>query len=336
MSDVYDAFGFRRGDPFLAAPRFEWTGLKRIVRDMWRLARNREWGLWFAPPGSGKTEAKNAFCEQYCDKAWIVEVKSTHRRVMRMNCLLDAMIMDLDMAGLGERPTYRREGRTRQIVRLLGQRSEEKPVLVILDEASAFSQDLFNNIKHLRDLVWVGRRDKGDRRPHFGVVMFGWVTLAKRIAAVRQNEIRVRRREAPPMSFAELCALLDHVGWTRKKLPEASRAALHACARYPGEARFALQGAMERALLRGRRVIEPEDLMGDVEALAATVKRLHIYGREIAALANTSVPTVSQVLSGSYTGRERTRAAVLLAARRLIREDPVAQESRRPSQRRSA
>lgn len=336
MCDEYQYFGFRKGDPFLACPRFKWSGLNRIVNRLKRAARQREWMLFYGPPGSGKTEALNEFAETYGEDCHLAWLRCAERKYVSPNSILEAFALDLDLPELGEKLARSRETRVRQIVRLLGVRCREKPVMLIMDEANSFILEIFNAVKFMRDQLWAGRPDKSDRRPHFGVVMFGWATLAKRVGGTRQNEIRVRRYEQTKMSRAEMADFLDHVGFTAGKLPDESRDILWQRARYPGEIRYTLQGAMQRAADRGRKVITPDDLKADVELIAQTVKRLGIRQNQIAKKCGLSTTVVCQVLAESYSGAESTRNKVLTACERLIRDDDDYQASRRPERRRTA
>jgi len=216
MTDIYRYFGLRKGDPFLQGGRYGWTGMTRCHGQMRRAAENREWILAYARPGAGKTEAMNEFVEKYAEKYWLAHVLSNDREQIKMNNLHGALIEDLDLAGcLGEKPCVRREQRARQLIRLLGVRCQQKPILLILDEASRLPSALFDDVKFLRDQLWSGRPDKRDRRPHFGVVMFGWKSLADRVSASAQNRIRVRRYEVPEMSQAEVSGFVEHCGLQR-------------------------------------------------------------------------------------------------------------------------
>lgn len=198
---------------------------------------------------------------------------------------------------------------------------------------------MLNDIKHLRDLRWSGRPDKADRRPHFGVAMFGWASLAKRVAAVRQNQIRVRTRKVLPMSQNELAGFLEHVGLARI-VPEDTRAVIPANARYPGVVEYLLKTGMERAAEAGRRVVAPEDV-GSVDArgldeLRAELKRLDIRQREIARAAGLANATVNLILSGKYNGAETTRLNVITAAWALVEDSRTDQSALSPRKRKTA
>jgi len=334
-ADVYTHFGFARGDPFLRGRRFDWTGLRRIANRLRRAVRHREWVLFFGPPGAGKTEALNEFAEAHEDDYWVARVLANDREMVGMNTIHHALIEDLNLADLEARVPRRREARMRQIVRLLGVRSEEKPVLLVMDEASHFCLPVLDDVKFLRDQLWRGRRDKADRRPHFAVAMFGWASLAKRVAASRQNRIRVQRHEVPPMSQAELEGFVAHVGM-RRVVPAEARRTLWQVARYPGEVRYALLEAMERAMVRGSRVVRPEDLLAGAGGVGEALRTRGIRWREVAQAAKASEATVSLVLRDAYTGQDRMQARVLLEARRLIAEHDTGERAKKPYRRRDA
>ncbi len=331
--DIWEHFRIRGGDPFQRGRRFAWNGMERIINRLKRAARDRDWVLIFAPPGAGKTYAMEQFIEEHGERYHIVRVLANHRRCMRMNCIHDALILDLDLAAaLGEKRQIRRELRMRQMVRLLGIRSEEKPVILLLDEASHFTQDVFDDLKFLRDQLWSGRTDKGDRRSHLAVAMFGWLSLAKRLRANRQNAIRVRTTEAPCMSRADVDGFLRHLGLGRV-VPEAARKSLFEIARYPGEIRHILIEAMEHAAVRQRSTVTPADMGPDLEALRRDLTRLGITYEMVANEAGVSKATAALVLCGKYTGRNITRGRVIMTAMRLATDAAEADLARRPTRR---
>ena len=342
--DLYTYFGLRKGNPFLAAPRYDWRGLRFVVNRLCDTARDLEWTLIFGPPGTGKTEALRAFRERHENDVWIVEVKALSRRCLRMAALYDALYEDLDFAGLGERREGRREARARQIERVAGQREMERHILIVLDDASLFGQDLLNGIKVMRDLRWKGRKVQ-HRLPHFGVAMFGWESLASRVARVPQNQIRVRRREVKPMSRNELAGFLDHVGLSRI-VPEPTQNALPQNARFPGVVEHLVTVGMERAAAAGRRVLVPEDVgyrdLSDIEKLVDECGRYGISQRDIANATATdgkgrvSPTTVCHVMQGKFQGREATRTKVTTAAAQLIEDRKADEGSRKPTRRLSA
>ncbi|HRU06797.1 MAG TPA: ATP-binding protein [Candidatus Brocadiia bacterium] len=332
--DIWEAFGFRRGNAFLAAPRFEWTGLRRAVHRVRHAVANREWLLIYGPPGAGKTEALRAFAEAYGDDCWIANVTAMRRRNMNTTPVADSVFLDLDLAGLGERPAARAEQRTRQVVRLIGVRGEERPVLVVMDEASSFQQDLLNDIKFLRDQRWSGRRDKSDRRAPFALVMCGWETLAKRLAASRHSDIRITRDPVPPMSRDEVCAFLDHVGFKTSQIGAEAREALWTVARYPGEVMHVMAQAMERALLRGRRELLDQDIaQGNAATLKAKLLRLGLSYAVVARASGQASSTVCRILNGEYTGKGQTYSHVVATAARLVEDAETMQEAKRPTRR---
>jgi len=332
--DIYRHFGLRKGDPFLAAPRFDWTGTKRIATEMRRAAKESSWLLLYGPPGAGKTEGMNAFVEQ-CGKDYhIAHCLSTAREDLQMTCVHQAFVLDLDMAGrLGERPTKHRESRVRQLLRLLAMCRREKPVILMLDEASRIGTAFFDDIKFLRDLRWSGD-DIRSRRPYFAVVMLGWESLAKRIARSDQNRIRVRRWELPPMAQAEVHDFVAHVGLSRV-VPEATRVALFRSGiRYPGEIAHALRTAMERAAARGLKQVRPEHLLNDVAAIARALRDRDISFATVARQSGHSPALVTRVLSGTYAGKASTIGQVLQTAQRMIAYWDMAQDAERPHRRR--
>lgn len=334
MDDLFRHFGLRRGDPFLQGRRFEWTGMQRIHGQMRRAAENREWILVYARPGAGKTESLNEFVERYAERYHLAFVMSNDRENVRMNSLHSAIVQDLDLAGcLGERPAHAREQRARQLVRLLGVRCQEKPVLLVLDEASRFCSALFDDIKFLRDQLWGGRLDKRDRRAHFGVAMFGWKSLADRISSSAQNRIRVRRYEAPEMSQAEVSGFVEHCGLGRIVTGEACEALFKAKVRFPGEIVAVLREALERAAVRGRTQVLPCDLASDLGALAADLRSRGITFAAVAREAGVSAAVVTGVFGGTYRGRESTAGQAVQTARAMIEDFDDNEFARKPHRR---
>ena len=339
MNDLYSYFGLRKGNPFRAAHRFDWRGVRFVVNRLRETARDLDWSLVYGPPGAGKTEALRAFREQCEDDFYIVEVKALSRRCMRMAALYDALYEDLDFAGLGEPRAARREARARQIERVAGQREMERHILIVLDDASLFGQDFLNGLKVLRDLRWTGRK-VNHRLPHFAIALFGWESLAQRIARVPQNRIRVRTREVKPMSRSELRGFIAHLGLTRI-VPEATQDSFPPNARFPGVVEHLVGLGMERAASAGRKALMPEDLghrdLTDLERLVEDCGRFGISQRDISKATavdgkgGVSPTTVCHVMQGKYEGREATRIKVTSTAEQLLADRKADEGSRKPT-----
>lgn len=348
-NDLYRYFGLRKGNPFLAAPRYDWRGLRFVVNRLRDTAREVGWRLIYAPPAAGKTVALRAFIERFQDEFWIVQVHSLSRRTMRMKSLYDALYEDLNIAEY-EKREYSRECRPRQLRRIGAIREAVKPILIILDDANLFSDDLLDGLKVLRDLRFNKRQPPHDQRdlPHFAIAMFGWAALARRIAAREQYERRVDIGEVKPMSLSELAGFIDHVG-LRRIVPEAAQQAIFLRERYPGIVERRVLIGMERAASAGRKVLLPEDITGqaqvsDVAKLKSELERRGISQREIARATGRgphdgcaiSPTTVNTVLNDSFKGKPNTRVRVLAACQRLIEDDQADQGALKPSRRLSA
>ena len=328
MNDLWSWFGLK-GDPFANADFFESRDYRAMLARMRRGIADREWLLFYGPPGAGKTWWKEEMKLALVDECYFVEVLGGSRAWIRLNNVCDAFCIDLDIEScLHEKPRLALDPRMRQIRRLLGVRSREKEIVLLLDEATHFSDSLMDEIKWLRDFRFgpeAANLSRRDRRPMFTVAAFGWRQLADRIARNPQHKIRVRRHELSGLSVMEIGKFIDALGLTRA-VPEATREVLARIAPFPGEIRSALMDGMERALSLGRKQVLPEDILSELQGLSARLRELGIQGRTVAQLANVSDASVSCVLSNRAGITPKLRDSILTAARRLIEEKVKANE----------
>jgi len=325
-ADLWDHFGLR-ADPFQAGTFVETRDSKGMAERMRRAVANRDWVLFYGPPGAGKTWTKDEIAADLAETHYVVEVLSCKRRWVYLNNVCDALCIDLDIEdALGERPRLARETRMRQVRRLMGVRSRQKEIVLLLDEATMFNDNFLDEVKWLRDLRFGPDKfdqRKPDRRPLCTVAMFGWRQLADRIARNPQHRIRVRRHELTGLSQAEVSRFIEELGLARA-VPEAARAALWQAGRFPGEIRNLVTEGMERALVQGRRHLLPEDVLPEAQALAEQLKTGGVLFSEVAKIADVSNSTVSNYFAGKITLTSKTGRDVVLAARRLLAEKETA------------
>lgn len=286
--DILKRFGLNE-DPFADPEPFESQDLQTLRAEIRRCAEGRGWLCVTGVKGAGKTFATyDGFFHADCR---LVRTLGGDRFRYRGSQIDGALFEDLTE----ERPRAGREARRRQLERILGEASKDKPVVVLIDEATVMPHQTFTEIKFLRDSLRYGADPRNprrpDRRPLFGVVMLGWPSLSARIESDNELRPRVRRYKMQGLSRAEVHGFIEHVGLT-KVCPKEVRNILADFVRYPLHILSRIHEGMERAYYRGAKQLSVEDVSRDISELYRMAKQHNLTLKDIATETGLSVSCV--------------------------------------------
>jgi type II secretory pathway predicted ATPase ExeA len=249
------------------------------------------------PRGVGKTHAVTAALP---NGAQIVRVLAPDKERLRVGAIEDAMIYDLAPS---ESPKRSKEGRARQVRRILGEAAQRGPVVVVIEEAHALHSATLRSLKRLRELAWMGKS------PLFSCLLIGQRDM---LSGAGLDELKLRS-DVIWCSGLSAAEAEDYARNTVGRVFEddAVTAVANAqAARNYLELQAALVAAMGHAAAEGRRVVQLHDVYQAIGAgLRELAKALGVTQAEIARQTGLSPTQVTRVLSNEREQPEH-RAAI--------------------------
>lgn len=152
--------------------------------------------------GIGKTTAKNEilnyFSENRAAYAYsILECMNLHN--VTMSTILGAIIADLT----SEKPKHNIEQKSRQVRRILGELSDRKKIVLIIDEAQRLPIVTLEQLKMLTEMKW------GFRSRLITVLLFGQAELNFRLSRDEGLLLRVTRFHMKGLTMDEVLQYID-------------------------------------------------------------------------------------------------------------------------------
>jgi len=296
--ETLEHFGLER-DPFVWAELFESGDVKALRRQLRALVADRGWLSVIGTPGSGKTFALEHLLAEldvhYC------ELLCAERSRMSAGLIDEAL-----MYGVGDEPIRRsREARRRQMRRVLGEASRQKPVLLKIDESTHVRPNVWSEVKLIRDTLRYGTDPKNHRRqdprPLFSVLMVGWPSLADRIRRSSELRPRIQLFEMKGLTRAEVSDYVVHLGLA-SAVPKRVRDAIADRARRPLLVNERVQVGLTNAWLRGASTLRVEDIALNDADVFLLAQQHGISQADVVKATGLSKGTVSQVWNGKEAG----------------------------------
>lgn len=128
--------------------------------------------------GVGKTRAVNAAMHELKIKP--VRILSPDKARVTAADIQEALLVELAPA---EKCRHDREIRIRQLRRILGEESQKRPVVVVIEEAHRLNGNVLRSLKNLRELDWMGKTHL------FAVILIGQSDCTQRVGLA---EVRLR------------------------------------------------------------------------------------------------------------------------------------------------
>lgn len=256
--------------------------------------------------GLGKTIATEtavaAAADQHPKGLHLVRPGRVEVEYTRSSDLVNAIILHLAPA---ERPKMRREQRIMQLTRILGVASQEKPVVMIIEEAHALHPATLVSLKRLREVNYSGRY------PLFAVVLIGQrdpMTLHRGM-----DEVRLRASSLAMQGLSQIeieTYIQQTVG--RAMDAEASKAVTTMPAANAWlDLQAILTRAMSRCVAAGRTTINLDDVLtaeisvsphGASTGRQSTVQR--VMTEQTTNVSPASIHTVKAVIDKARAERE--------------------------------
>ena len=125
--------------------------------------------------GDGKTRAVRAACRAYRGSLRAIQPLRLTRERLHMGDIERALLRDL---APDEHPRRSAEARSEQCRRVLGRRSADSAILLILDDSHVMHHSTIRALKRLRELEWTGVS------PLLGILLVGQADRARRLPEV--------------------------------------------------------------------------------------------------------------------------------------------------------
>jgi type II secretory pathway predicted ATPase ExeA len=292
--EVLAALGYKHNP--LDGALMETADVVRTRRIMSLAVKQRAMVSLVGARGFGKTTAIQAALEDV--DAFVVTLQTPDKDRIVISDIEKALIMNLSeaMTGTVEPCKRTKEVRARQIRRILGEASDVKPVILVLEEAHRMFGQTLRSLKTFREMTWKGNA------PLFTVIMVGqYDPLKKR----HVDEVRLRSSSVTMKGLTDR-EVLAYVDATVGDRFEAS--AVVALARLDGSRMYLdlqeiLINLMASALQRGKKLVTPFevfDLYGG--GLKELMKARGLTNADIQKKTGLAKSTVSMVLSGKTGG----------------------------------
>ena len=146
------------------------------------------------PRGAGKTRAVRAAL--YGPGVQVVEPLRLDRERLHLGDIQDALVRDLS----DETPKRSGEARSHQVRRVLGITSQQRSVVLLLDDAHVLHPSTLRGLKRLRELTWLGSA------PLLGIVLIG---QRDRAEAAPEVALRMDSMAMTGLTEGEAAAALD-------------------------------------------------------------------------------------------------------------------------------
>ena len=299
MDDMWKHFGLER-DPFVWAECFESADVREVKRRVKAAVADRAWIAIIGGPGTGKTFALD-HARTAVDCHW-VPVLAGSRKWVKSGAIDEAIMLELAQ----ESAVRSREARRRQMRRVLGEASRQKPILLYLDEATDILPSTFTEVKFLRDSLRFGSDPRNpkrqDPRPLFGVIMVGWHSLADIIRRSAELRPRIHIVMMKGLAKSEVHEYVEQLGLARACPKKVIELITDQC-RYPLAINERLSLGLERAWLRGDKTLLVEDVTIDETDLFILAQRYGIRAVDLVKRTGLSPATVSQAMNGAAIGQ---------------------------------
>lgn len=289
----------------------ETSDLKSLRKTLIAAIKTRGWIAVTGDAGVGKTTALNTVLQRI-DAAAAVQPPCLNVERIDIGYVLSAAVYGLQAYGFGEgeKPRSSMAAREVQVSRLLGEASQSREVVIVLEEAQRLHWRTLQSLKRMREMSFAGQS------PLFTLVLVGQPELRNRLAIRREVNYRVRRFAVRGLSPSEFTAYAASQGWPKLAVSDALERLEQLTwdekrGRSYIEVQAKLDEAAQRATVRGHKRIESEDVDDVFTSLRARMVKSNLSLGQIAKRIGEAKSTLHAALeTGNGAVYEKARAMV--------------------------
>jgi len=224
----------------------------------------------------------------------IIWAKQPEKERLRIGSIMATMIRQM-----GEEPRRDMEARTEQLRRLLGVKSREKAIVLVIDEAHALHRNTMRALKRLLELGF------GRRMGLFSIVMIAQPEIYGKLRTVPEINLRTRKIEMKRLGDEEAKNFVAWVaGWEGVGIEEVAKETIAKNLHNPLQIASLVATMAEWCEETGEKEITKEMCQKVWSSdIKEQMSRYNISQREIAQRMGMAKSAVSGILKGNYRGR---------------------------------
>ncbi|MCX7731602.1 MAG: AAA family ATPase [candidate division WOR-3 bacterium] len=283
---------------------YESQGVRRLTREIRNLLANPGATLVvLGDIGAGKTTAAfHALGPAEQDGSEIIWVQHPDREHLGISTIMSAIIRSL-----GEAPRRDIDVRTEQLRRLLGTKSQDHSICLVVDDAHALPRATLRAFKRLLELNF------GLRKGLFSLCLIGTYELEAKLTTIPEKFWRCRFFELKPLTQEEAKNYIQWVAqWGSIPLEESSIIYLARQTQNP----LALASFVSSLQDHAERLGEKKISIEMTKTYTSNILRRHIEfsnfsQREIATHLGWSVTKTNRVLKGDYPNASEAQQQII-------------------------